>query len=393
VNTFIHQAVRLSDKLTVEQLCDVLESAVDEIDRLETVLDSLYTGVLVCDAESKLLLTNRSAHRMLSMHEYEHGGTLVWNVIIDEVIAGFVQKTLSSGDRVEGREFEAEIRGVRRLLSFDSLPLVKQFQVIGTVILIRDITKKRVREARLRRVESLASLTTLAAGLAHEIKNPLASISIHFQLIRKMLEKSREDCPEIEQVLPSEKLFGHFNIVTEEVERLNRIVVDFLYAVRPMNLSMRSGSINEVIDGIIKFMEREFCEQKIHCAVYLAPDIPVIEFDERYMKEALLNLVKNAVEAMQENGGTLTIKTELTDTGIIISIADTGYGIKAEDQAKIFEPYWTTKEMGTGLGLTHVFKIIREHRGEISVLSKPGEGSTFKITLPLPRSRWRLLDN
>ena len=378
--------------MTHGQAREILAHAVEEIDRLETVLDSLLTGVLVADQAHKLLLTNKALRRILKIKRYELGAVVMWTVVEDESIADFLHKTLSAGDRVEGREFETESRlGTRRLLSFDVLPLVKLYHVTGTVVLVRDITKKRAREAKLRRVESLASLTTLAAGVAHEIKNPLASISIHIQLIQKMMEKTRAAAPKEVAALPFEKIKGHFDIVTEEIERLNFIVVDFLFAVRPMDLTLRKGDINELIKGIVRFLSLEMAERHIECVTDFGNDIPLFQFDERYLKEAILNLAKNAIEAMRTGGGTLTIRTERADADIIISMSDTGEGISQENQAKIFEPYWTTKETGTGLGLTLVFKIIREHRGEIAVRSELGAGSTFIITLPLPQTERRLL--
>jgi signal transduction histidine kinase len=392
VNQFILQTLRKFDKLTHGQAREILAHAVDEIDRLETVLDSLYTGVLVSDETHNLLLTNKALRRLLKVKRFEMGSVVAWAALEDESIADFLRKTLVAGDRVEGREFETESRlGTRRLLSFDVLPLVKLYHVTGAVVLVRDITKKRAREAKLRRAESLASLTTLAAGVAHEIKNPLASISIHIQLIQKMLEKTRIEYPTESSALPFEKINGHFDIVTEEIDRLNFIVVDFLFAVRPMDLTLRKGDINDLIKGIVRFLSLEMSERHIACVTDFAKDIPLFEFDERYMKEAILNLAKNAIEAMRQGGGTLTIRTERADADIIISISDTGEGISQENQAKIFEPYWTTKETGTGLGLTLVFKIVREHRGEIAVHSELGAGSAFVITLPLPQTERRLL--
>ena len=392
MNPFILQTLRKFDKLTHEQAREVFSHTIDEMERLETVLDSMYTGLLVCDAAHRLLLTNKAAKRILKIRDYEHGSAPVWQALCDEDVAGFLRKTLVSGDRVEGREFEIEAsNGGRHLLNVDVLPLVKLYQVTGTVVLLRDITKKRAREAKVHRIESLASLTTLAAGVAHEIKNPLASISIHIQLVHKMLEKAREENPLVESALPFGKLNAHFNIVTEEIERLNHIVVDFLFAVRPMDLVMRKRDINVLLAGVFKIFELELQEHDIECRLELGNNLPLFDFDERYMKEAFLNLIKNAIEAIGKGGGIITIRTTRTDADIIISVSDTGSGISAENQSKIFEPYWTTKDTGTGLGLTLVFKIIREHRAEITLRSKLGEGSTFLIAFPLPQTERRLL--
>ncbi|GMO29958.1 MAG: ATP-binding protein [Termitinemataceae bacterium] len=393
MNHFILQTLRKFDKLPREQTREILAQAIDEIDRLETAFDSIYLGILVCDAAHKLLLTNRYAKRLFAIRDFEHGSDHVWQLVHNDLIAGFLQTALLSGDKVEGREFEVETqRETLRLLSINVLPLVKLYHVTGTVIVIEDITQRRAHEARLRRVENLASLTTLAAGVAHEIKNPLASISIHIQLVQKMLEKERKICPvpEGERPVPFEKLKQHLEIAYEEMDRLNKTVVDFLFAVRPMDLNLIKSDLNQLINDIAALMSVEMENHGIKCELFLEKKLPFIKFDERYLKEAILNLVKNALDAMSE-GGTLGLRTLRTDTDAVIEISDTGVGISAKEQAKIFEPYWTTKPSGTGLGLTLVFKIVREHRGEISVRSKIGEGSVFSVSLPLPSSERRLL--
>jgi signal transduction histidine kinase len=258
---------------------------------------------------------------------------------------------------------------------------VQHHKITGSLIYIEDITEKRKGEARLRRAENLASLTTLAAGVAHEIKNPLGSISIYLQLLQKALAKKTKTASHSSQDKTNEK---YFNVLKEEVDRLNRIVVDFLFAVRPMALELRESDINALVRQTVEFVKFEMAQAKININVELDESSPKILMDERYMKQALLNLVNNARAAMPK-GGLLTIITKSVDNEICIQVCDTGTGIKEENLSKIFEPYFTTKETGTGLGLTQVFKIVREHQGEISVHSKPSEGTTFEIILPVPR--------
>jgi signal transduction histidine kinase len=250
-------------------------------------------------------------------------------------------------------------------------------------------------------MENLASLTTLAAGVAHEIKNPLGSLSIHVQLVKKALGVCRALCgrnrdPEAKNEKDSEPkahleaIDRYLGVVNEEIERLNQIVVDFLFAVRPMDLDTRLGNINVMIGELAEFLSFELKAAKVDCRLELAENLPFVQFDNRYMKQALLNLIKNAIAAMPL-GGKLTIKTAAQDADVNISVADTGTGISEENISKIFEPYYTTKVTGSGLGLTLVFKIIREHQGEISVKSKLGEGAVFTISLPIPQSEKRLI--
>jgi PAS domain S-box-containing protein len=366
------------NKLTPVQTQELLISAAAEIDRLETVLDSLNEGVLVCDTQHRLVMANKFAERFLPQTR-EHENDKIWTLSKDDDVREFLEQTLVSGDRVEEREFDVEFKNKQRLLSISVLPLVRDHQVSGSLIYVEDITEKRGKEARLRRAENLASLTTLAAGVAHEIKNPLGSLSIHIQLIQKAVAGNQLSA-----------LDKYIAVVNEEIDRLNRIVVDFLFAVRPMDLEPREGNINVLIGELVEFVRYELDEARINCVMELSENMPPIDFDERFMKQALLNLIKNAIAAMG-NGGTLTITTGFNDTEIQISVKDTGVGISEENLPKIFEPYFTTKPTGTGLGLTLVFKIIREHRGDLNVKSREGEGTDFIITLPIPQRETRLL--
>jgi signal transduction histidine kinase len=383
----------------MEQIQALLVSASAEIDRLETVLDSLTEGILVCDTDHNLILVNKLAERFIPI-SYEPENSPIWIAVRNEKVAEFLETTLINGDRVEEKEFDIEVKDIQRLLSIGVLPLVRDHQVTGSLIYIEDITEKRGKEAKLRRAENLASLTTLAAGVAHEIKNPLGSISIHVQLIQKALVTNREmfnNAHPAGQDHIGQEPMEYFNlmdkyiaVVNEEIDRLNRIVVDFLFAVRPMNMEFREGDINLIIGDLIDFVGYELEEAHIACVLELGEHLPLVDVDDRFMKQALLNLIKNAISAMPQ-GGTLTIKTEAKDAEIQISVSDTGIGIPEENRLKIFEPYFTTRENGSGLGLTLVFKIIREHQGEILVKSREREGTCFTITLPIPQKERRLI--
>ena len=392
-----------------DQLHVLLKSMNSDIDRLETVLDSLIDGILVCDSDHRLVMANKFSMRLLPMAEAEgikSTPEYVWKLVQDKKIAAFLKEVLLSGDRADQREFETEIKGIFRLLSLSVFPLVKEYQITGSLIYISEITEKRRKEARMRQIENLASLTTLAAGVAHEIKNPLGSISIHIQLLQKAFAKNEElyylshpeDKPDPNFHQDGEKgpiayfnLFHRYlDVISEETERLNHIVLDFLFAVRPMTLNLRERNINAFIRELVDFVIYELEEANVTVVLELDEQLALIDFDDQILKQALLNLIQNATAAM-ESGGTLTIRTAAKDNNAEISIIDTGTGISEKNLAKIFEPYFTTKERGSGLGLTMVFKIIREHRGEITVNSKEGKGTCFTITLPIPQRERRLL--
>jgi len=379
---FFRRALKKMDKLDIEKHRSLLVSAVNQISLLETVSDSIDVGILVCDKKNNLVLVNKCAKRLLPIDYSE--GVQIWSAIIDEKLVEFFKEVLTDRDKVEDREIDFEHNGRNKLLSVNVVPLVQERRITGTLIYIDDITEKRKEEAHLRRAENLASLTTLAAGVAHEIKNPLGSISIHLQLLQKAIVKNGiENNPN--------NTDRYFKVLKEEIERLNRIVVDFLFAVRPMNLELRKENINKLISDLEELVNIELEQSNILCLLELDDEIPEILMDERYMKQAMLNLVTNAKAAMP-NGGVLTIATKLIDSEIRISVCDTGIGVEKQNLEKIFEPYFTTKETGTGLGLTQVYKIIREHQGEITLDSEPGMGSDFRIYLPLPQKETRLIE-
>ncbi|MCL2067769.1 MAG: ATP-binding protein [Treponema sp.] len=378
MSDFYRRALKKQDKLTVEKYRELLCSAAGEISRLETVLNSIPVGILVCDENHSLVMANKSAQRLLPLNVREGG--LLWSVIQDKRIVEFLRSILLNSDKVMDKELDIALGGQNRLLSISVVPLVWEHRVTGSLTYIEDITEKRKGESRLRRAENLASLTTLAAGVAHEIKNPLGSISIHLQLMRKSL--SRKDDAAVQE--------GYFRVLNEEIDRLNKIVVDFLFAVRPMALELREGNLNALILDLIQFIRPEMEQGNIRCLPELDENIPPFLMDARYMKQALLNLVKNS-EAAMPDGGLLTIATRRIDNEIKINVCDTGTGIGEDNLARIFEPYFTTKETGTGLGLTTVYKIIKEHQGEISVDSREGEGTNFEIVMPIPQKERRMI--
>jgi two-component system, sporulation sensor kinase E len=383
VRKFIQRALAKLEKLDREQIRKLLVAVAAENERLEVVLDSMTDGVVVTDTDHRIILHNKSSERLLPFSYGDIDEKLVWDVIEDREISGFLKSNLLSGERVEETEFSIEGTGKIRTLSFNLMPVVRDGSIEGSLLIVSEITERRKREARLRRAENLASLTTLAAGVAHEIKNPLGSLGIHIQLMQRAL--SRDGC------LDPEQAGDYLEVLQEEVSRLNGIVVDFLFAVRPMNAEMKKSRVDAVLHDLLQFVQYELQESDIEIIEHYQKDLPKVELDEKYLKQALLNIIKNA-EAAMPDGGTLRVSAEIRGDVVAIEIRDTGTGIDEEVREKIFEPYFTTKEFGSGLGLTVVYKIIKEHGGEIALASKSGVGTTFTITLPIPQQERRLLD-
>lgn len=379
---FIERALEKLPRLNEDQMRSLLYAFAEENGRMEAALDSMLDGIVVCDQAHFPIIYNKSAERMLRLGGIDPSERPLWQSVDDEDLAEFFRATLEGEETVLDREFGLEAKGSTRIVAVSVTPLVSRGRIEGAIVHMEDITEKRRKEAQLRRAESLASLTTLAAGVAHEIKNPLGSISIHMQLLRRALQA--------EQISGNGKIERHLAVIDEEIDRLNKIVVDFLFAVRPMDVSLREGDPAALLEGVAEIVRPEAESYGISVETHIAENIPPILFDERLMKQALLNLAKNAIAAMP-GGGSLVLSVERVEDEVRISVIDDGSGIAEEDLPKIFEPYFTTKENGTGLGLTITFKIVKEHRGEITVKSRPGQGSTFTISLPVPQKERRLI--
>jgi PAS domain S-box-containing protein len=379
---FIQKTLEKLGKMDVEQIRGLVVRVSEENDLLAMLLESMTDGIIVTDRDHRVMLVNKSAERLFPLTREDITDHVLWDAIADRELSDFLASSLRSQAKVSDREFTLG-SGIPRILSVSLLPLVREGSVQGTVVHVEDVTEKRSKEARLRRAESLASLTTLAAGVAHEIKNPLGSMGIHLQLIQKKIA-GRES-------IESRDIGQHLGVIGEEVDRLNRIVVDFLFAVKPMDTVLSDGDINRVIGELLEFVGPEMEQAGVSIDTELAPGLPLLRIDARFVKQALLNLIKNAVAAMP-GGGTLRVETLRRGDDVQVRISDTGSGIPDEIMDKIFEPYFTTTPFGTGLGLTIVFKIVKEHFGDISVTSRVGEGTTVTLAFPVPQKETILID-
>ncbi len=380
---FIERALNKLDKLDSTQIRTLIHDLASEHEQMQVVLDSMNDAVVVSDNEHNLVMVNKAAERLLPLMPGDLAEHKMWEIIRDEEIAAFVEEALEAEDSVWDVEFTLDLSGGERTLLLSLFPLVRSGHVTGNILRVEDVTERKSREARLRRAESLASLTTLAAGVAHEIKNPLGSIGIHIQLIQKELAALADE--------EKERIQGYIDVVNEEVNRLNKIVVDFLFAVRPMNVELEDEDMNSVLEDLLEFVRYELEENDIELEADLQQDLPKVQLDDKYFKQALMNIVKNALAAMP-TGGTLRVKTRCRGDSVELIVEDTGEGMSEDVREKIFEPYFTTRDFGSGIGLTLVYKVVKEHMGEISVRSEEGEGTRFILTFPIPQREQHLLE-
>lgn len=326
------------------------------------ILDSLTTGVLTIDPSGAVTAMNERAVRMLGLSPRE--GLPCREVLHDHpALASRVDRLLA-----EGREFvDFEFTAGERTLRVDGGFLADR---AGTVIQVADVTRWKEMEEETRRAEKLASLGTLAAGVAHEVRNPLSAIDINLQLLEESVTGKAQ----------KERAARYFEVVKKEIHRLNGIIEDFIRFARPRPLERRRMRLDEVLDALLVLVRPE-CEAKGIAVVRQTQAAIEIDLDPEQIQQALLNLVLNALQSMTA-GGTLTVGAEARGAQAVVRVADTGTGIPDEGRARLFDLFYSTKENGTGLGLPIAQSIVAGHGGSIRFDTGPS-GTTFWVALPL----------
>ena len=381
MNNFINRAVKKSSKMNEVQLRNLVQNIFAEYSLLDSMIDSLNDGIVILDANNKVIKVNKTLFLIFNAQVSENVD--IEEIIDNDEINSFINFTILNQEKCSGKEFFIQRKDQNQYISLSILPLVSNKKIHGTIIIISNITEKKINEIKTQRLESLARLTTAAASISHEIKNPLAAISIHVQLAKKNIVSNEN--------IFNEKMKKHFSVIEEEIDRLNKIVVDFLFAVRPIKFEFRLLNINNIITSILNTFQDEFESYKIQIKKVLDESLPLLQGDERFLRQALINIIVNSKYAMIEDGGILTISTSKEENEVVVLISDSGRGIPQNIINKIFEPYFTTKDCGTGLGLTMTYKVIKEHGGDIHVYSDLGKGASFKILLPIVNNKSTLL--
>lgn len=358
-------------KVDQEQLERLFSRLVEEKDLIELVFSTVTEGILVTEASHRVLLTNVAFRSLLDLGEDPVVGKPVSEIIQDEALLEVLTRQISQSPDAEVRIEKPH----ERWMEVKTFPLWEDSGVLmGTLHVLRDVTERVHRQTTSSREQRLASLGALAAGLAHEIRNPLNALSIHAQLAQREVASGRE--------LRKDVLSKELDIVSKAVETLETIVRQFLNAARPRRLDRRARDIHQVIDNNLTFLKPELDEAGIALKTEYDPNVPPLMVDAVQIQEVVTNLVKNAIEAMPD-GGTLQIQTSMGKDAIIrIEFEDSGMGIPDEIISRVFDPYFTTKEEGTGLGLFLVHKIVTDHCGMIEVDSTVGRGTTISILLP-----------
>jgi signal transduction histidine kinase len=349
------------------------------------LLDSLVSGVVAIGGEGRVAVCNREAHRILR----SEGDPLVGRAL-DELpgpIRDILRRTLDSGQGVENQEVslafpEEDLAHVR---VGSAVFRAGSGEILGGLLVMHDVTATKQLEAQIRHSDRLASLGTLSAGMAHEIKNPLVTIRTFTQLLPE-----RYDDAEFRDTF--------FSLVGDEVKRIDSIVNQLLTFARPAKPHLAEMHLHETLDSSLRLVHEELRRKSITVEREYAPGSDVILGDADLLSQAFVNFFLNSQDAM-ERGGRLTVATRISNghfaaalprhgsgaparRALLVEIADTGHGIKQADLERVFDPFFTTKSHGTGLGLTVSHGIIREHGGTIEVRSEVGRGTAILISLP-----------
>jgi len=352
-------------------------------DYYATVIDSVGDGVIVVNSDGIITLYNPAAEEITGFSRKQALGASFNKLLSQEIfIVEMVAKTIHTGITISDHE-NAVLRSTGKIkpVAVACYPLMlASGENIGAILTLKDITYIRELEAAVRQADRLSTLGTLAAGLAHEVKNPLGGIKGAAQLLERELSSGSD-------------LREYTRVMIRETERIDHIMRELLELASPRGLKLSPVNLHKVLGDILLLQKQAVAGRDITFTQQFDPSIPAIMADEEMLTRLFLNLIRNAIDAMGETGRLIVVTRVLSDYRmtqnernsrmVAVEIADDGPGIPRENLENIWTPFFSTKSSGTGLGLTICHKIVAEHRGMIKVDSDQSHGTKFTILLPL----------
>jgi signal transduction histidine kinase len=391
---FLEKLIGRLGKIGPEEVQNYLLRLAQEKGFLETVFNAIQEGIVVTDSSGRITYLNDATCELFGLDDEDSIGKL-----LEERVRGLDWNALTHSGGPVTRDLEIFYPS-NRFINFYIVPLMIESRFdrnenaaandrggyseqVGYAIIMRDITESRRTAEKTIESERLNALTLLAAGVAHELGNPLNSLNIHLQLMERQARKVKGK--------ERDELQHSIEICRGEINRLDSIVTQFLRAIRPSRPQLQLENINAIVEEAVHFFSAEIEARDIVVETELRSDLPLLQLDRGQMKQAFYNVIKNSFEAMKRRG-ILRIRTDMDESHVRVSFIDTGGGMSAETLSHVFEPYYTTKERGTGLGLLIVRRIVREHGGELAIESTEGKGLTLSIRLPFKEQRVRMLE-
>lgn len=359
----------------VTSLMDRLrKSRGDVLFEIKSTLENMAEGVIFIDPNDKVTMCNREIEKTWKVKSEEILNKSVKDDQIPYIggVASDITKRFKKGIETSHHQEIKTERGY--LYNTYSAVFDPNGKYWGTVLTSHDITERKKLEQQLLHSERLATIGEMSAKVAHEIRNPLSSISLNTELLYDEISNYNGDKKsDAENLIQS---------ILNEVDTLTEMSDEYLRFARLPRLDTKPASVNNVLIELSKFFSKERLQRGITLKENYAPDLPLILLDINQIKQAFLNILKNSFEAMPD-GGKISISTRLKDNNIVVSITDTGSGINKEDVQRVFDPFYSAKVNGTGLGLALTMKTIEGHRGEIICKSTIDKGTTMVISFPI----------